>query len=80
MQVRKAQKLRNALLLTGTALMLGAYFYAPLFGWGMAVACASLIPHFLYNKCPYCKKQLGNNEAGHCQHCGAAIDESTTGD
>ena len=74
MNVRKAQKLRNMLLLIGGAMMLGSYIYEPLLISGGVVAFSCLIPHFLFNKCPHCGKQLGNNEAGHCQHCGEPID------
>ncbi len=74
MKVRHAQKLRNLLLLIGTVIMLAAYFYEPLLIIGMIVAFSSLIPHFLYNKCPHCGKQLGNQEAKYCQHCGRQLD------
>lgn len=56
-------------------MMLGSYFYEPLMVSGVVVASACLIPHFLFNKCPHCGKQLGNNEAKCCQHCGKEIDE-----
>ena len=74
MNVRKAQKLRNCLLLTGGVIMLGAYIYEPLLVLGAVVACACLIPHFLFNKCPHCGKQLGNQETPYCQHCGKKLD------
>ena len=75
MEVRKAQKLRNMLLLIGGTMMLGSYIYEPLLVSGGIVACSCLIPHFLFNKCPHCGKQLGNNEAKCCQHCGKKIEE-----
>lgn len=74
MKVRNAQKLRNLLMLIGTVIMLAAYFYEPLWIIGLIVACSCLIPHFLYNKCPHCGKQLGNQETKYCQHCGKPID------
>lgn len=79
MNVRKAQKLRNMLLLIGIFMMLGSYFYEPMLVSGVIVACSCLIPHFLYNKCPHCGKQLGNNESKCCQHCGGHIDEDREG-
>ena len=74
MKIRKAQKLRNTLLIVGTIIMLCAYIYEPLLVIGGIIACSCLIPHFLYNKCPHCGKQLGNNESKYCQHCGKALD------
>ena len=50
MNVRKAQRLRNMLLLIGAFMMLGSYFYEPLMVSGIVVASACLIPHFLFNK------------------------------
>ena len=79
MNARKAQKLRNMLLLIGIFMMLGSYFYEPMLVSGVIVACSCLIPHFLYNKCPHCGKQLGNNESKCCQHCGGHIDEDREG-
>ena len=75
MNVRKAQRLRNMLLLIGIFMMLGSYFYEALMVSGIVGASACLIPHFLFSKCPHCGKQLGNNEAKCCQHCGKEIDE-----
>ena len=74
MNLRKAQKLRNILLLVGFVIMLCAYIYTPLFVIGALVTCSCLIPHFLYNRCPHCGKQLGNNEGKYCQHCGSELD------
>ena len=74
MNVRKAQRLRDMLLLIGFFMMLGSYIYGPMFVSGMIVACSSLIPHFLWNKCPHCGRQLGRNEAEFCQFCGRKID------
>ena len=74
MNVRKAQKLRNALLLIGIVIMLAAYIYEPLMIVGIIVAFSCLIPHFLFNKCPHCGNQLGRNEGNYCQHCGKSLD------
>ena len=74
MKVRDAQKLRDMLLIFGFIIMLAAYLYKPLFIIGVIVAFSCLIPHFLYNKCPHCGKQLGRNEGKFCQHCGGKID------
>ena len=74
MDVRKAQKLRNTLLIIGFIVMLAAYVWEPLMVIGAIVAVSCLIPHFLYNKCPHCGKQLGKNEADFCQFCGGKID------
>ena len=74
MPVKKARALRDRLLLAGFVVMLLAYVYRPLFYVGGAIAFSCLIPHFLYNKCPHCGKQLGRNEGDFCQHCGKRID------
>lgn len=74
MKVRKAQKLRDILAIAGIIIMLGGYVYDPLLIFGGVVAFSCLVPHFLYNKCPYCGKQLGRNEGKYCQHCGKGID------
>lgn len=42
---------------------------------GMIVMLSCLIPHFMYNKCPYCGKQLGRNEGDFCQFCGKSLKE-----
>ncbi|MGI6689673.1 MAG: DUF7575 domain-containing protein [Christensenellales bacterium] len=55
--------------------MLLAYFYEPLFYIGIVITFSCLIPHFLYNKCPHCGKQLRGNEANFCQYCGKRIDD-----
>ena len=74
MNVRKAQRLRDMLLLIGFFMMLGSYIYESLFVPGMVVAHSCLVPHFLWNKCPHCGKQLGRNEAEFCQFCGRKMD------
>lgn len=74
MKVRDARKLRDALLILGFVIMLGAYLFKPLWIVGLIVMCSCLIPDFLYNKCPKCGKRLGRSEGSFCQHCGAKID------
>ncbi len=71
MKVKAARKLVFAILIAGFILSaVGPYFYEPLFAVGMIVMVSSLIPHFLYNKCPHCGKNLGRNEGRFCQFCG----------
>ena len=74
MNVRDAQRLRNTLMLVGILIMFGGYLFEPLLIVGAIIAFSGLIPHFLYNKCPHCGKQLGRNEADYCQFCGGKID------
>ena len=74
MTVRRAQKLRNILIVTGLVIMLAGYYWETLLTVGAIVSFSCLIPHFLYNKCPRCGKQLGRNEEKFCQHCGTKID------
>ena len=74
MKVRNARKLRDVLMFIGVSIMLLSYLYEPLFLVGAIIEFSCLIPHFLYNKCPHCGKQLGRNEGNYCQHCGKRID------
>ncbi len=74
MKVKKAQKLRNTLLIVGTIIMLLGHLYGPFAIIGAIVALSCLISHFLWNKCPHCGKQLGRNEGALCQCCGTHID------
>ena len=74
MKLKKARKLRDFLMLTGFVVMLCAYIYEPLLIVGGIICCSCLIPHFLFNKCPHCGKQLGNNASKFCQHCGEALE------
>lgn len=74
MNVRDAQKLRDSLLIVGFLIMLAAYIWEPLFYIGVVVSFSCFIPHFLFNKCPHCRKQLGKNEGPFCHHCGGKID------
>lgn len=72
MNVKNARKLMVTLLIAGFVLSLlgGWYTYEPLFIAGIIVMVSSLIPHFLYNKCPHCGKNLGRNGGRFCQFCG----------
>lgn len=74
MPVKKDRALRDRLLIAGFVVMLLAYVYRPLFYVGGAIAFSCLIPHFLFNRCPHCGKQLGRNEGDFCQYCGKRID------
>lgn len=75
MTVGKGRKLRDALLIAGFIIALLGYFW-DLFGIiGIIIMFSGLIPHFLYNKCPHCGKQLGRNEGDYCQFCGKSLEE-----
>ena len=74
LSVRQARKLRDWLMIGGFAIMLGAYYYEPLLILGAVVMCSCLVPHFLFNRCPHCGKQLGNHAGEFCQFCGKRID------
>lgn len=74
MKVRDAQKLRDTLFIVGFIIMLAGGIWGLLCTIiGAIVSFSCLIPHFLYNKCPHCRKQLGRNESKFCQHCGNEI-------
>ena len=74
MKAKQAQKIRDILAAAGIVIMLCGYAYKPLLIVGGVVAFSCLVPHFLYNKCPHCRKQLGRNDRRYCQHCGKEID------
>ena len=74
MPAKKARRLRNILLVTGGVVMLLAYIWEPFFTIGAVVAVSSIIPQFLFNKCPHCGKNLGRSEGDYCPFCGKRID------
>ena len=74
MTAKKAQKWRDVLGITGALIMSAGYFADFLVIIGAIVLFSALIPDFLYNKCPHCKKHLGRNEGNYCHHCGAKIE------
>ena len=43
---------------------------------GMVIAFSSLIPHFLFNKCPHCGHQLRpwTQRNPYCPFCGKRVD------
>ena len=75
MTAKQAGKVRDALLIGGTIIVLLTYFWEPFCCVGVIVGLSGLIPHFLYNRCPHCGKQLGRNEGKYCQHCGKPLDD-----
>lgn len=74
MKIRKVQKLRDILLITGLVIMLCANIYVPLLIVGGVIVCSGLVTHFLYSKCPHCGEYLDRNAAKYCQHCGKELD------
>lgn len=75
MTVKKGRKLRNTLLIVGFFIALLGYFRDLLGMIGIIVMLSCFIPHFLYNKCPHCGKQLGRNEGDYCRFCGKLLEE-----
>ena len=75
MSVKKARKLRNTLLIAGFFIALLGYLWNPLGIAGIVIMFLCLVPHFLYNKCPHCGKQLGRNEGEFCQFCGKRLEK-----
>ncbi|MBQ3531302.1 MAG: zinc ribbon domain-containing protein [Oscillospiraceae bacterium] len=74
MDYKKAQILRDTLMLIGFVIMFAGYFWNPLAIIGFVIALSCLVPDYLYNKCPHCGKRLGRNAGKFCQHCGKEID------
>lgn len=75
MKPKKARKLRNALMIIGTAVMLLSFIDKVFFVIGAVITFSCLLPHFLFYKCPHCGKNLGRNEGDFCQYCGKGIDD-----
>ena len=75
MSVHKARKLRDGLLIGGAVVMFLGCNWVPVFIVGVIVTCSCLVPHFLWNRCPYCERQLGRNDGNYCQFCGGRLDE-----
>ena len=74
MTPKTARRLRDALLIAGAVVMLLGYYHEAFLWVGGAIACACLIPHFAFYRCPHCGRALGRNEGSFCQHCGGPID------
>ena len=71
---QNSSKVSAVLALLGVAIMLCSVANETLFVVGAVVASTCFIPHFLFNRCPHCRKLLGNNGAEHCQYCGKPIE------
>ncbi len=74
MNHKKAQNLRDLIFVVGFIIMLAGYLWDPFLIIGFIIALSCLIPDYLYNRCPHCKKRLGRNEGKFCHHCGKEID------
>ena len=75
MPVHKARKLRDGLFIAGAIVMLLGCSWEPILYLGVIVTFSCLIPHFLWNRCPHCRKQLGRNDGDYCQFCGRNLHE-----
>ena len=75
MTVKRARKVRDALLISGFVIMLLALIWEPFLYIGGTVTFSCLIPHFLFNKCPRCGKQLGRSGGAFCPFCGRSLDD-----
>ena len=75
MTSKQARRLRDILMIVGCIVMLLAYIWEQLFIIGAIIACSCLIPHFLFNRCPHCGKQIGRGDGSYCQFCGKSIDK-----
>ena len=78
MKIKTAQRVRDMLFVLGFVVMLCGVFYRPLLAVGAVAGFAGLVPHFLFNRCPRCEKNLGRNTKEFCQYCGARIDEEAS--
>lgn len=74
MSHKDARTLRDILMVVGFVVMIAGYIYTPLTYIGFVLMLSCLLPDYLYNRCPFCKKRLGRNNGAFCQHCGEGID------
>jgi predicted amidophosphoribosyltransferase len=74
MKVSTARELSTILMLGGIILILCREIYMPFLIIGSIITLFGLVVRFLYNKCPYCKRQLGREDGEYCPHCGRALD------
>ena len=77
MKPQPAQRLRDILLVTGFLVMLSSVLFGETLLWvGVVIAFSSLIPHFLFNKCPHCGHQLRpwTPRDPYCPFCGQRVD------
>ena len=74
MKVSTARELSTILMLGGIILILCREIYMPFLLIGSIITLFGLVVHFLYNKCPYCGRQLGRDYGDYCPHCGRALD------
>ena len=73
---KEAAKLRDIILLTGFVIALLGYISKTVLIIGIIIMFLSLVPHFLWYRCPCCKKVLSkpNYKGGFCPHCGEKIE------
>ena len=73
MSRENARFLTTLILILGILIMLFSVYRESLLYIGAAVIFSSLIPEFLFNKCPHCGKYLGKNYGRFCQFCGKSL-------
>ena len=74
MKLRSARRLRDGLFTAGLAILLLAYVWPPLCAIGAGIACAGLILHFLFCRCPYCGREVVRNRGDFCKFCGKPLE------
>ena len=74
MKVKSARVLTVIILIVGMIITQLANLYEPFRTIGVIVVLSCLIPAFLYNRCPYCKKYLGKSDGDFCPYCGKEIE------
>ena len=73
MKPKEAAKLRDIILLAGFVIALLGYISKTVLIIGIIIMFLSLVPHFLWYRCPSCKKVL--NGGDYCKFCGEKIEK-----
>ena len=78
MKLKHARILRDTLVIGGFLIFILGGFSKTVQFIGVCISASSLIPQFLFYKCPYCGRLLGIggfDTGGICRRCGKHIED-----
>ena len=73
MKPKEAAKLQIIIMAVGFVITLLGYISKTIFIVGLVLMASSLVPHFLWYRCPSCKKVLDGGD--YCKFCGEKIEK-----